>query len=48
MKEIRFNMNARIRREAISGNQHCVIVDDYLQEPHELVELTAHHADAFF
>jgi hypothetical protein len=47
MKTIRINSDATIRREAISGNQYCVIVDDFLQDPHELVEFAANHAGEF-
>ncbi|MCH7823027.1 MAG: hypothetical protein IIA07_13530 [Proteobacteria bacterium] len=47
MKEIRVNLHAEIRRETISGDQYCVIVDDFLRDPHELVETAAHHADEF-
>ena len=39
--------NANIRREEISADQHCVIVDDFLQDPHGLVEFAAHHAGEF-
>jgi len=44
---ITINKSASIRREAISGNQHCVIVDDFLQNPHELVDFAARHAAEF-
>jgi hypothetical protein len=47
MNAIRINSNAIIRREAISEGQHCVIVDDFLKDPHELVELAANHAGEF-
>ncbi len=47
MKEIRINTDASIRREAISENHDCVIVDDFLQDPHEIVEFAAHHAGEF-
>jgi hypothetical protein len=38
---IRINTGAIIRREAISEDHHCVIVDDFLQNPRELVEFGA-------
>ena len=44
---IRINTDAEIRREAISEDQHCVIVDDFLRDPHELVEFAAQHAGEF-
>ena len=47
MKEIRINTDASIRREAISENHDCVIVDDFLQDPHNIVEFAAQHADEF-
>ena len=47
MKEIRINPHAEIRWETISEDQHCVIVDDFLQDPHEIVEYATHHASEF-
>lgn len=44
---IRINTDASIRREAISEDHDCVIVDDFLQDPHEIVEFAAHHAGEF-
>jgi len=44
---IRLNTGAGIRREVISGQQYCVIVDDFLEKPHELVELAASRSDEF-
>jgi hypothetical protein len=41
---IRINPDASIRREAISEDHHCVIVDDFLQNPYELIEYAADHA----
>ena len=36
MSEIRVNSDAEIRREAISEDQYCVVVDEFLQRPDEL------------
>ncbi len=47
MKEIRINTDASIRQEAISENHDCVIVDEFLQDPHNIVEFAAQHADEF-
>ncbi len=47
MKEIRINPQLNIRREAISEDQYCVIVDDFLQDPHGLVDFAAEHASEF-
>ena len=47
LQGIRINTNAEIRREAISEDHNCVVIDDFLQDPHELVELAAHHAGEF-
>ena len=44
---IRINTGARIRREVISEDHYCVIVDDFLQNPNELVEFAAHYAGEF-
>ncbi len=41
------NTDLKIRRKLISGNQDCVIIDDFLQDPHEMVEYAAHHAGEF-
>ncbi len=47
MKPIQINPNPTIRREAISDNEHCVIVDDFLQRPQDLVDFAARHAGEF-
>lgn len=44
---IRINTDASIRREAISEDQYCVVIDDFLRNPHELVEFADHQAGAF-
>ncbi len=44
---IRINTDATIRREAISEDHHCVIIDDFLQDPNKLVEFAADHAGEF-
>ena len=44
---IRINTDANIRRVAISEDQHCVVVDDFLRDPHALVEIATHQAGAF-
>ncbi len=44
MNAIPINASAEIRRETISEDQCCVIVDDFLQDPHRLVEFAADHA----
>jgi len=44
---IQINNGVSIRREAISEDHHCVIVDDFLQNPRELVEFAAHNAVQF-
>jgi hypothetical protein len=44
---IRVNTNASIQREAISGDGHCLIVDDFLQDPHGLIEFAARNAASF-
>ena len=47
MSEIRVNSGAEIRREAVSEDQYCVIVDDFLQHPEELVAFAADRAADF-
>ncbi len=47
MKEIRINTDAIIRREAISEDHNCVVIDDFLRDPHEIVEFAADHAGEF-
>jgi len=44
---IRVNSHAGIRREAISEDHHCVIVDDFLCDPNELIDFAADHAREF-
>ena len=34
----RINTNANIQRAAISEDHDCVVIDDFLQDPHEIVE----------
>jgi hypothetical protein len=45
--DIRINTGASIRRESISEEHQCVVVDDFLQNPRELIEFAAHNADEF-
>ena len=47
MKTIRINTDAEIRREKITEDHDCVIVDDFLQDPHEIVDFAADHAGEF-
>ncbi len=47
LPEIRINRDADIRREAIAEDHHCVIVDDFLQNPHALVEFATRYAGKF-
>ena len=47
MNEIRINTDATIRRETISEDHNCVIVDDFLQDPHEIVEFAVQHSGEF-
>ena len=47
LPRIRINADAEIRRQVISDDQDCVIVDDFLQDPHKIIEFAARHADEF-
>ena len=44
---IRINRDATIRREAISADHHCVVVDDFLLDPDELVEFAVDRSGEF-
>ena len=44
---IRINSNAEIRRQPITEDEDCVIVDNFLQNPNEIVEFACRHADNF-
>lgn len=44
---IRINRHATIRRETISEDQHCVIVDNFLHDPYALIEFAAQHNGEF-
>ena len=47
LQGFRINTDAKIQRRAISESQDCVIIDDFLQDPHEIVDYAAHHASEF-
>jgi len=47
LQGIWINTDLRIRRQQLSEHHDCVIVDDFLQDPHEVVEFAAHHAGEF-
>ncbi len=47
LREIRVNTDATIRRESISDEHDCVIVDDFLKNPQEIVDFAAHRAGEF-
>jgi hypothetical protein len=47
MNVIAVNPESTIQREAISENQHCVVVDDFLLRPHDVVDFAARHASEF-
>ncbi len=47
LPRIRINTNADIRRETISEDQYCVVVDNFLRNPQVLVEIAANQAGAF-
>lgn len=44
---IRINSNAEIRRQPITADEACVIVDNFLQNPDEIVEFACRHAGEF-
>ena len=44
---IRINTDATIRRESIPEDDDCVIIDDFLQDPHGVVEFAAENAGQF-
>lgn len=47
MNKIPINSDATIRREAISAEHECVVVDGFLERPDELIEFAARHTDEF-
>ena len=44
---LELNPQAAIRREQISANDFCVVVDDFLKEPNALVEYASRHPGEF-
>ena len=44
---VEINPNLLIRIEQIADGHVCVIVDDFLKQPHDVVEFAASNADAF-
>jgi hypothetical protein len=44
---LELNPEASIRREPISANEFCVVVDDFLKDPNALVEYASRHPDEF-
>jgi hypothetical protein len=47
MNLIRINPNPDIQVQSINEEFHCVIVDDFLEDPGAVVEFAAAHADEF-
>ena len=47
MKTIEINPDAEIQVHQISGESHCVIVDDFLRDPETLVEFASTNAEKF-
>lgn len=47
MKAIAINKDAEIRRETISEDHDCIIVEDFLRDPHELVVFAERHRSEF-
>jgi hypothetical protein len=44
---IRVNADATIRSQQVDGEDYCVVVDDFLQQPESIVEFALNHQDAF-
>jgi len=44
---VRLNPDAALQRQAISDEAFCVIVDDFLKNPDELVQFASQHAGEF-
>lgn len=47
LPSIRINPEAEIRREKLSEVHHCLIVDDFLLSPQEIVNFSCNNADEF-
>ena len=45
MKPIRLNSKLDFQQKSISEGHDCVIVDNFLQNPHEVVDYASRHAD---
>lgn len=45
MKPIRINPQLDLQQESISEGHDCVVVDNFLQNPHEVVDYASRHAD---
>lgn len=47
MNAIAINPHSTISRQTISANDDCIVVDDFLQNPQDLVNFAAQRADEF-
>ena len=47
MQTIRINNDAAISRQQISADQFCLVVDDFLQDPEELIAYANAHRQQF-
>ena len=45
MKPILINPQLDIQQESISEGYDCVVVDNFLQNPHDVVDYASRHAD---
>ena len=48
LPNIEINSDLKIRVTEIAPGYSCVIIDDFLREPHALIEYAAQNADAFY
>ena len=44
---VMFNPNAKLREEAFADRYSCIVVDDALKDPEQLVRYAAAHRDSF-
>lgn len=44
---IRLNPNAEIARQTIAEDVFCIIIDDFLEDPHALIDFAADNAEQF-
>lgn len=47
-RTVRLNPDLEINRLPISGDDFCVVIDNFLADPHALIDYACEHADEFY